>query len=249
MLLASALVTLADSLREDYDTADLLQTLADQSVALVDAAAAGIILRTDPARSEVVASTSVRSLEVERDEIATSQGPCFDALQSGTVVSASSTAEIRERWPAVAGSFERAGYRSAHAIPLRLRDQTIGTLNLFRLVDGQLSSSDVHAAKALAEIATIAILQERKISDGAVVQEQLEHALASRVVIEQAKGVVSRTHGVDVDEAFRLLRTHARATNAKLTEVAAAVVDGSVQVPRPGGDRADNEDRSSGRPG
>ncbi|PZF56794.1 transcriptional regulator [Curtobacterium sp. MCSS17_008] len=228
-LLADTLVTLADSLVADLDVADLLQTLADRSVALFDAAAAGIMLRVNSETLQVAASTHERSHQVELDEIRANEGPCVDALRGGQVISASSPAEIRTRWPAVAGSFDKAGYRSTHAIPLRLREHTIGTLNLFRTAEGGLTAADVVAAKALADVATIGILHERIVSDSIAAQEQLQHALTSRVVIEQAKGALSQQRYITMNEAFQLLRQHARATHTKIGDVAQAVV-GLLQV-------------------
>lgn len=229
-LLAHTLVSLADSLVADYDVTDLLQTLADRSIALFDAASAGITLGTDPTQLEVAAATDERGRRVQLDEIETGTGPCIDALNQRVVVSASSPAEIRIRWSSVAGGFERAGYKSAHSIPLRLREQTIGTLNLFREGEGELTEADATAAQALAAIATIGILHERIVSDAVLVQEQLRRAFATRVVIEQAKGALGQQRYISTDEAFQLLRQHARATHTKIGDVAQAVVDGTLHL-------------------
>jgi GAF domain-containing protein len=153
----------------------------------------------------------------------------------GRVVSVSTVAEMGARWPAFVALAARAGYLSVHAIPLRLRGQVIGSLNLFREREGALNAADATAAQALADVATISVLQERTIRDSAIVHDQLRHALDSRVVIEQAKGVVAHTHGVDMDEAFRLIRRHARNTSTSMPTVAEGIVNRRIVLEAPRG--------------
>jgi GAF domain-containing protein len=223
-------VTLADSLVEDFDIADVLSTLADHSVTLFDASAAGIILGPNADHLDIAISTSEQSRRVDLTEIRNGSGPCLDAVRTGRVITAATGTEIGRRWPMVADAFAEAGYRSTHAIPLRLRGETIGSLNLFRTDEGILSAEDSAAAQALADVATIGILHQRVISDGTIVQEQLQRALDSRVVVEQAKGVLTQQLGIGLDEAFDLLRHHARSTQTNLSAVATGVLDGSVAM-------------------
>jgi len=229
-LLVRTFVNLADSLVSDFDVLELLQTLVDQATLLFDASAAGIIIGPDDRHLEVVASTSELSRLVGLMQLEAGEGPCVEAVTTGEVVSVASVAEIGERWPAFAALAEGAGYLSVHAIPLRLRGEVIGSLNLFREREGALNEADATAAQALADVATISVLQERTIRDSTVVRDQLRHALDSRVLIEQAKGVIAHTHGVDMDEAFRLIRREARNTSTAMPAVAAGIVEGRVTI-------------------
>jgi transcriptional regulator with GAF, ATPase, and Fis domain len=229
-LLVRAFVTLADSLVSDFDVIDLLQSLVDQSIALFDASAAGIILGLDVDHLEVVVSTSEKSHLVGLLQLRAGEGPCVEAVSTGAVVSVANTAAIAERWPAFAAEAAGAGYVSVHAIPLRLREQIIGSLNLFREHDGALNAADAIAAQALADVATITVLQERLVHSTNVVGDQLRHALDSRVLIEQAKGIIAQVHGVDMDTAFTLIRQHARDRQQTLLAVSRDVVDGNTVV-------------------
>jgi len=229
-LLVHTFVHLADSLVSDFDVLDLLQTLVDQATLLFDASASGIIIGPDDQHLEVVASTSERSRLVGLMQLEVGEGPCVEAVTTGRVVSVEDVRGMRDRWPAFAALAAGAGYLSVHAIPLRLRGQVIGSLNLFREHEGVLNDADATAAQALADVATISVLQERTIRDSTIVRDQLRHALDSRVLIEQAKGVIAHTRGVDMDEAFRLIRDHARSMSAPMPEVAAGIVDGRVTL-------------------
>jgi transcriptional regulator with GAF, ATPase, and Fis domain len=237
-LLVRTFVTLADSLVAGYDVIDLLQTLVDRTTELFDAAAAGIILGPDAEHLDVIASTSENSRIVGLMQLRAGEGPCVEAITSGDVVSVVDEAEMHDRWPVFADAATGSGFASVHAIPLRLRGQVIGSLNLFRDREGALNEADAIAAQALADVATISVLQERTIHDSSVVRDQLQRALDTRVVIEQAKGVLAYTHDVDMDAAFRLIRQQARSTQSPMSEVAAGVVDGTLRIaltgpPRP----------------
>jgi GAF domain-containing protein len=226
--LTSAFVTLADTLVADFDVVDLLQTLVDTCAELLDADAAGIMLAEADGELAVVASTSEQSRLVEVIQLSSGAGPCVECFTTGSVVSVPDVELVGDRWPGFSAQVLEQGFRSVHGVPLRLRGSIIGTLNLFRVETGVMSDEDVAVAQGLADVATIGILQQRAIREADMAKFQLQRALDSRVLIEQAKGVVSHTRGVDMDEAFRMLRTHARSNNLNLRDVAAAVVDRSL---------------------
>jgi transcriptional regulator with GAF, ATPase, and Fis domain len=222
--LVDAFATLADTLVSGFDVVELLQTLVDTTVALLDVSAAGVLL-ADAAtgRLDLIASTSEQSRLVEALQLAADAGPCIDCFRSGTIVSAPDIAAV-----GASAEFRRLareqGFRSMHAVPLRLRETTIGTLNLFREAFGALNERDARAAQALADVATIGILHERDHRASDLVRQQLQVALNSRVVIEQAKGVLAHTHGIGTDEAFELLRNYARSNRLPLAQVAQQLV-------------------------
>jgi GAF domain-containing protein len=222
--LLQTFVTLADSLVTGFDTIDLLQMLVERTTALFDAADAGIILVGSNGDLEVIASTNERSKLVGLMQLRAGEGPCVESYTTGTVVSVPELDDIEALWPVFAELARDSGYRSVHAIPLRLRDETLGSLNLFRDTPGTLNPDDATAAQALADVATISILQERALREVDSTRQQLQRALDSRIVIEQAKGVVSYTRSVDMDEAFRRIRQHARANRRPLVEVASDIV-------------------------
>jgi hypothetical protein len=228
--LVDAFVTLTNTLVADYDVVDLLQSLVDNTTQLFDAAAAGILLANQRQELEVVVSTSERSNLIGLLQLEAGEGPCVQAFASGRAVSVEDTAEIARRWPRFAAASRASGYASVHSIPLRLRDTTLGSLNLFRETTCPLNEEDALAAQALADVATISILQQRSADHAALAQTQLQRALDSRVIIEQAKGFISHSHNIDMETAFRLLRAYARSNQAPLADVARKIVNGDIEI-------------------
>lgn len=220
-----AFVGLADTLVDDYDIIDLLDRLAGHTVELLASEAAGIMLGDARGTLRLVASTDERSDWMELLQIEADEGPCVECYRSGTAVTVTDLADAAVRWPRfVAALAERGSYGSLHALPLRLRGEPIGTLNLFHREPGPLPAADLALGQALADIATIGILSERAVRRGEVVNEQLQTALTSRVVIEQAKGVLAERGRLSMDDAFDRLRRYARGHNLRLAEVARDVV-------------------------
>jgi GAF domain-containing protein len=223
---AAAFVRLADTLVDDYDVIDVLDRLVGYSVSLLSAEAAGIMLVDPHGKLRVVASTSEESDWMELLQVQADQGPCVDCVRTGQPVTVTDLAEAAERWPRfIAILAGRGPFHSVHALPLRLRGQAIGGMNLFHTRPGPLPEADLRLGQALADIATIGILQERAIHRGEVVTEQLQTALNSRVIIEQAKGVLAQRGNLTMHAAFDRLRHYARGHNLRLTEVARQIVE------------------------
>jgi len=223
--LVETFVELADTMVTGYDVVDLLHRLVIRCARTLDVAGVGILIPDADGTLEVVASTSERSQLISLLQLSEEQGPCLDAYHSGEPVTVLNIAGIHERWPRFATAAGELGYRWMHAIPLRLREEVIGSLNLFGDQSEALSADDAMAARGLADIATIGILHERAFREANVAREQLQHALDSRVVIEQAKGILSHVHNVDMDAAFQLLRERARRGQQKLSDVARRVIE------------------------
>ena len=222
---SEAFVALADTLVDDYDIIDLLDRLVAHSVALLAADAAGILLADPRAQLRPVAASSEGAETMELLQLQSDEGPCLEAYQSGTQVRIPDLSKEADRWPRFVSAVTRSGaFASVHAIPLRLRGHAIGALNLFHRDPGALPDVDLALAQALADVATIGILQERAIRRGEILNEQLQAALHSRVVIEQAKGVVAQHLGVGMDTAFDRLRRYARSNNLRLAQVARSLV-------------------------
>ena len=216
-----AFVALADTLVDDYDIIDLLDQLVAHSVALLAADAAGIMLGDPHRQLRVVAASSEDAELMELLQLQNEQGPCLDCYRTGAPVSVPDLADAAHRWPAFTAAVAEAGaFRSVHALPLRLRGEAIGALNLFHRTPGPLPEADLSLGQALADVATIGILQERAIRRGEVLNEQLQTALTSRVVIEQAKGVLAQHHSLSMDAAFDRLRRYSRNRNLRLADVA-----------------------------
>jgi GAF domain-containing protein len=216
-----AFVALADTLVDDYDVIDLLDQLVSHSVTLLAADAAGIVLSDAHHQLRVVDSSSDDAELMELLQLDTDQGPCVDCYRSAVPVSVHDLTDIAARWPEFAAAVAQAGaFRSVHALPLRLRGEAIGALNLFHRAPGPLPEADLSLGQALADVATIGILQERAIRRREIVNEQLQSALTSRVIIEQAKGVLAQHHDVTMDAAFDRLRRYSRSRNLRLAEVA-----------------------------
>ena len=215
---------LADTLVEGYQVVDLLQVLVDACTEVIDSKAAGILLADEDGQLELVASTSESSRLVEIMQLSAHAGPCIESFITGRAVTVPDIAATPDAWAEFRASALDEGFGSALAIPMRLRSTRIGTLNLFNDEVGQPAHRDVLAAQALADVATIGILQERAIRETSVVAEQLQRALTSRVLIEQAKGVVSYSHDLTMEAAFAMIRNYARSHNLGLAQVAEMVV-------------------------
>ena len=226
--LVETFVTLADTLVADFDVVELMQTLVDQTVSLLDADAAGLMLADQRGGLQVMASSSEQTRLLELFQLQNNEGPCLECYRSGRHVPVEDLHAEVERWPRFVPEAQRQGFNSVHAIPLRLRTDTIGALNLFHSRPSTLSEEDLRVGQSLAGVATIGILQERAIQRTETLSEQLQAALNSRVIIEQAKGVLGERQKLDMDAAFALLRTYARNNNLRLGEVARGVVEGSL---------------------
>ena len=228
--LLATFATLADTLVADYDVVDLLQTLVDTCRDLLDTTAAGILLAAPNGELEVIASTSEASRLVETMQLSAEAGPCIESFRTGQVVSLPDIAQAPQTWARFRDSALEQGFLSVHAIPLKLREKTIGTLNLLSDEVGELDTSDAMAAQAFADVATIGILHERTLRESSVLAEQLQTALNRRVIIEQAKGVVAHTQKVPMDDAFGLIRNYARAHQIPVSRVAAGLVDMTLDL-------------------
>jgi len=228
--LTRTLVELADTLVDHFDVAEVLTLLTDRCVELLDVAAAGIMLVAPDGQLRVMASSSEAMRVLELFELQAQEGPCLDCYRTGAAVGSTDLDTGRSRWPKFAAEALGAGFQSVQALPMRLRGSIIGALNLFHLQPGHMTSVDVDAAQAFADIATIAILQERAMTEAELVNGQLQYALNSRVVIEQAKGIVGERLSIDMEQAFLTLRNYARNHNLGLMNVALGVVDGHLKA-------------------
>lgn len=225
-LLFDTFVMLSDTLVEDFDLVEVLSLLSERCVKLFDAEAAGVMLVGAGGVLQLLASSSERMRLLELFELQRDEGPCKDCYRSGEPVGAVDLEEAGERWPTFAAEALRAGFRAVHALPLRVRSDTIGTLSLFRHTVGTLSEVDLRAARALAHVATVCILQHRPRGDPQLLASQVQQALNIRIVIEQAKGVLAERSKVNMEEAFLLLRRYARDRNQRLNQVAQDLIEG-----------------------
>jgi GAF domain-containing protein len=222
--LSGAFVKLADTLVTDFDVVELLDWLVEKCTDILDTQAGGLMLVDPSGDLQLIASTSEEITLVEVLQLAGGDGPCLECFRTGEAVTVADLELEADRWPRFSEETLKLGFRSVHATPLRLRDQIIGTMNLFSTSPGALPPADIAVAQALADVATIGILQERSIRSAHVLSEQLQRALDSRVLIEQAKGVLAALLKTSMDDAFSILRTYARERNLPLRQVAEDVV-------------------------
>ena len=223
-LLSRTFVELADTLVEHYDQIEFLHRLAERCVSLLGVTEAGVVLVGPEGQLRPLASSSERMHLIELIEVQRDDGPCLDCWRSGEAVREDELAESMERWPRFAPAALEAGFLSAYAVPMRLREERIGALNLFANQTYGLIEPDEAIAQAMADVATIGILHERFIRQREEVSEQLRAAFNSRVALEQAKGIVAEATGLDVDEAFALMRAYTRRHRLLLSEVARRVI-------------------------
>jgi GAF domain-containing protein len=228
VLLGRKFVTLADSLVTGFDVVELLDDLVSSGVDLLDLAAAGLMLTDQQGKLQVMAASSMPTHMLELFELQNAEGPCLDCFRTGQAVASEDLTDQQARWPRFAAEVRELGFGPVYALPMRLRDRTIGAFNLFRRPSAPLTDVDLELGQALADVATIAILQHRTIRESEQLAEQLQAALNSRIVIEQAKGALAERAQVDVDVAFTMLRRFARQNQMALSEVAGAVASGSL---------------------
>lgn len=223
--LADVFVEVADTLVDDFDLVDFLDNLTEHVAAVSGADAVGIVLADAHGALQFMSASNDAGRALELFQIQSAEGPCQDAYRSGEPVVNRDLGKAAAVWPDFAPRAREAGFRSVHAFPMRLREDVIGALNLFARSAVMFADDEVRVVQSLADIATIAILQERSIAHAEVLTAQLQGALNSRIVIEQAKGALSRMEGVSVDEAFVLLRESARSSRTRLVDVARTILD------------------------
>lgn len=227
--LAQAFVELTNTLVDDFDVIEFLHLLTRRCVDLLGVQAAGIMVTDQRGALRVMASSSEEAHLLELFEVESDEGPCVDCFATGRAVAVADLETPDPRWRRFARRARAAGFRSVHAVPVRLRDETIGVLNLFAAAPGPLDAVTAGTARGLANVTTLGLLQHRAVEYRQVLAEQLQHAMNSRVVIEQAKGVLAERLGLDMAEAFDELRRCAVRIGRRLSDVAAAVVAGDYE--------------------
>lgn len=218
-----AVVSLVDSLLDDFDVVELLTRLTEQCAHLLDIASAGLLLAGPTGQLQLLAATSERTHDVELFQLQSEEGPCLDCYASGHEVTIADLRTELERWPQFVPVATEAGFASVHAIPMRAAGMVLGSLGLFGTTAGELNPADLAVGQTLAHVATVAILQEGAPTPDAVLP-RLRSVLASRAVVEQAKGFLRARLEVSIDEAFGLLRRYARTRGEHLTQVARHLV-------------------------
>ena len=228
-LTATTFVEIVDTLVDDFDVIDVLTVLTSRSVELLEAAAAGILLADEHGHLRVIGASTEEVQLLELFQIQNDEGPCLDCFHSGRIVS-NANLSAPSSWPQFGAESLLAGYPSVCAVPLRLKDLILGCLNLFMSEPVGLSDAEVALAQALADVASIAIVQDQATRQAAIREGHLQHALISRIAIEQAKGMIAERGNLDMDESFARLRTFARDNNRGLTDVAEALVAGTLNI-------------------
>lgn len=228
--LVETFVALADTLVDDFDVVEFLSLLTSRVVELSIATEAGILLADETGDLQVMAASKERTRLLELFQIQNAEGPCRECYLTGQPVAVPDLELERDRWPRFAPRALEVGFRSVQAVPLRLRGEVLGAMNLFIAEPGGVVSADLPLVQALADIATIGLLQRRTTLNAQLHLGQVQHALHSRIVIEQAKGIIAQQAGISVDDAFERLRTHSRNHNRAVHDLALAVIDGELSA-------------------
>ena len=223
--LSAAFVEMADTLVDDFDLVDFLSNLTTRAAEVSGASAVGLMLADHVGRARFMAANNESGKVMELFQLQNAEGPCLDCIATGDPVVNADLEHAEGLWPTFAPAARRAGFRSVHAFPMRLRGERIGALNLFGGSDTLFDDAEVRVVQALADVATVAILQQRTIARAELVTEQLQGALNSRVVIEQAKGALAQAQGITLGEAFDELRGAARTSGRKLVDVAQRMLE------------------------
>jgi GAF domain-containing protein len=228
--IVDAFVYLSDTLVADYDVIEFLHFLTERCVEFSTVDEAGVMLAAPSGRLQAVASSSERSRLLELFELQNQDGPCLDAYRTGTVVTSTDLAHDDDRWPTFAPRAREVGFEAVHSVPLKLRDDVIGALNLLRVEPGGVTERDAEVLRALADIGTVGILQERLLTKASPAATGLQMALTSRIQIEQAKGILAERNAIEIDDAFDRLRTYARRNGQRLTDVATGVIHRTIDL-------------------
>ena len=228
--LLEVFVTLADTMVDEFDVIDFMHTLTETSVELIGADAAGLMLADQRGSLQVVTATSDKTRDLESLELQHNEGPCLDCYRLGHAITNVDPDDAARRWPRFIHLARAAGFTSVHALPLRLRENVIGSLNLYLAHPGELSPADVALGQGLADMATIGLLQERAVKEQTLLAEQLQGALNSRIVIEQAKGALAERLDIEPDQAFAVMRRYARGTGRPLLSIATRTLDGTLTL-------------------
>lgn len=228
--LGRVFVELADTLVTDFDVVEFMTMLAYRCVELLGAREAGVVLADERGQLRSVASSHESAHLLELFELQNQEGPCLDCYRTGQPIVNQSLAPPDNRWPRFGVEARRLGFTTVHALPMRLRGEVIGAVNIFASSATALTRAEVEVAQALADVATVGLLQERSLREARLVNEQLQGALNSRIVIEQAKGMLAERRGIEMDAAFDILRTYARNTNQKLSAVAQSLLAGTLSA-------------------
>jgi len=224
-----AFVGLSNELVDGYDIVDLLTDWTENCARLLDVAAAGLLIADGRGVLHLIAASSEGTHYLEVFQLQRDQGPCLDCYHTGAAVSVPDLAAESHRWPEFARVAESVGFASVHAVPMRLRDTVLGTFGLFGNAPGSLNESDSALAQALVHVASVALVNERSASDRQLVNAQLQHALTSRIVLEQAKGVLAASGNLEMEDSFTVLRRYARDHGHRLTDIAQRVVDRDIR--------------------
>ncbi|WP_347359764.1 GAF and ANTAR domain-containing protein [Streptomyces sp. 150FB] len=235
---SAVFVQVADSLTDDFDLIEFLEQLCAHCVTLLDVSATGILLANGKGNLHTIAASDETTHLLELFALQHDQGPCVECYKSSTARTNIdlSDAEATEAWPAFAENARSSGFRTSHTFPLRLRDRAVGALNLFHTSVQPLTPQDASLAQALADVATIALLQQRALDQQYIEKAQLQRALTSRIIIEQAKGILAERWQTDVDAAFAALRTYARSNRMRLSDCARQIIEQTLDtavIPRP----------------
>jgi transcriptional regulator with GAF, ATPase, and Fis domain len=229
--LADTFVALADTLIDDFDVLEFLHMLCDQCVELLEVSAAGVILRDEHGGLRMAAASSERAELLEVFAVQNEDGPCIDCVRTGAPSASADLTADSSRWPRFAATARDCGFQAVQAVPMRLRRQVIGVLTLLKAESDGVHDTSTRLGQALADVATIGILHQRAIGNADLLTEQLQTALNSRVIIEQAKGVLAaHAENLDMDAAFAALRGYARSHGQRLSELARAVADGTADI-------------------
>lgn len=222
--ISQAFVALANTLVEGVDALDVLGGLTADCARLLDISSAGLLLADRRDVLHVVAASSEATRNLELFQLQREQGPCLDCFRTGAAVSVPDLSEQTDRWPTFVPAAREAGFESLHALPMRIKDNVLGALGLFGATPGPLNDEDLQLGQALAHVACVALVSDRAATDRALVAEQLQHALTSRVLVEQAKGLLAQLGALDMNQAFAVLRRYSRDHNERLGEVARRLV-------------------------
>jgi GAF domain-containing protein len=229
--LLAVLRQFASRMADRSEVTDVLYELCDHAVTVLDAAGAGVSVVNSSGELRFVTATNQAVVEIERVQAKHQQGPCVEAFHSGHTWVVTNAAEL-DQWPAYRDAATQLGFISVAGVCLALNGRSVGALNVYAAEERSWSEETLEAAQVLADIATSYVLRAGELAQAQQLNGQLQNALDSRVIIEQAKGMLASNHRVSVDEAFERLRNHSRQNNVPLRVVAQAVVSLELEIPR-----------------
>ncbi len=218
------------ALLRPYEIGDVLYRLTDQVVEVLDIDGSGVCLAPNGGGLQLLSATDHHVAAIEDTQLTAGTGPILSAYETGEQVRVDDLVDAND-WPEFTRFAVDRGMRAVASLPMPVDERRIGALDLFRAEAHVWTDEEMQAAQGLANMASAYVLNHQALSESRTLAGQLQTALDSRIIVEQAKGLLAGRHGLTPNDAFGRLRQYARARGDRLHDVCRHVVEGTLDLP------------------